>query len=119
MRPMSFLSFLVLTASTPAFAQVTVDLHALQALPERPLGRSPSRPAPSTGPAAPTTVTRVAPANPQTANPQTANPPTTNSPTANLPPVAQPAMPESIPETATISPIAPPQPLAGSPPPPP
>lgn len=111
---MSFLSFLILTASTPAFAQVTVDLHALQALPERPLGRSPSRPAPSTGPAAPTTVTRVSPA-----NPQTTNPPTTNPPTANLPPVAQPAMPESIPETATISPIAPPQPQAGSPPPPP
>lgn len=45
MRPISLLSFAVLLAASPAFAQVTVDLSALNALPQRPAPAHPARPA--------------------------------------------------------------------------
>jgi outer membrane protein OmpA-like peptidoglycan-associated protein len=111
---MLILSAVILTAATPAFAQVTVDLHALQALPDNPSATHGPRAAPSYGPtsAEPTSygpgpnrttvVTREAP-----------------RPAPAAPPAAQPAMPESIPDTASITPIAPQAPPAGSPPPPP
>lgn len=120
MRPLPILSAVFLTVATPVFAQVTVDLHALQALPERSVANRPPRatrqPAPSTPtpgtpapgastPGTPTIVTRVPPA---------------TAPSAPAPtPGQQPDMPQSIPETAAITPISPPEPPAGSPPPPP
>jgi len=106
---MSFLSAILLTAATPVLAQVTVDLHALQALPERaPATHQPRSsplamptPPPLGAPASggPAVVTRVAP--------------------QISPPTVQPTMPETIPETATIAPLTAPEPPAGSAPPPP
>ncbi len=105
MRALPILCAVFLTAATPVFAQVTVDLHALEALPERPSAAQPARPRP---PAAtkhtPTVVTRVAPIQPPAATPA---------------PQPQPVLPETEPQTASINPIAPPEPPAGSPPPPP
>jgi outer membrane protein OmpA-like peptidoglycan-associated protein len=104
MRVLPILSAVFLTAATPVFAQVTVDLHALEALPERPAGQ-PARPRPQAAPNGPTVVTRVAP---------TPRPPVA-APTAQ----PQPVLPEAEPQTASINPIAPPEPPAGSAPPPP
>jgi outer membrane protein OmpA-like peptidoglycan-associated protein len=102
MRPLPFLSAVLLTAATPVLAQVTVDLHALQALPNRAAaGRAPRAPA-QTAPGSATVVTRVAP-------------------TAAVPaaPAPQPDLPEGVPDTALINPIAPPEPPVGAAPPPP
>jgi outer membrane protein OmpA-like peptidoglycan-associated protein len=106
MRPLPLLCALLLTAATPAFAQVTVDLHALQALPDRPAASHASRPTPAVGmPNRTTIVTPEAPA---------------SSPAAPSPqPAPQPTLPESIPNTATLAPIVPPAPSSGGPPPPP
>jgi outer membrane protein OmpA-like peptidoglycan-associated protein len=119
MRALPTLSAVFMTAASPVFAQVTVDLHALQALPERPAASQPARPRPQAGPSSPTVVTRVAPATPvpSTGTP-TAQVPSTQAPVASAP-APRPEMPESVPQTASINPIAPPQPPAGSPPPPP
>jgi outer membrane protein OmpA-like peptidoglycan-associated protein len=94
MRPLPILSAVLLTAAMPAFAQVTVDLHALQALPEHAAPSHPVRPEP---PRAPAVATR------QPAPPATAA-------AAAVPPAPQPAMPEAVPDTASIAPIAPPAP---------
>jgi outer membrane protein OmpA-like peptidoglycan-associated protein len=102
MRPLPFLSAVLLTAATPVLAQVTVDLHALQALPNRAAaGRAPRAPA-QTAPGSATVVTRVAP--------------TAAAPAA---PAPQPDLPEGVPDTALINPIAPPEPSVGAAPPPP
>jgi outer membrane protein OmpA-like peptidoglycan-associated protein len=102
MRPLPFLSAVLLTAATPVLAQVTVDLHALQALPNRAAaGRGPRAPA-QTAPGSATVVTRVAP--------------TAAAPAA---PAPQPDLPEGVPDTALINPIAPPEPPVGAAPPPP
>jgi outer membrane protein OmpA-like peptidoglycan-associated protein len=103
MRPSLILSMVFLTAATPVLAQVTVDLHALQALPEHPTATRPSRPLVPAAPRPPATIAaRQAPA---------ASPATT-------PPAPQPAMPEAVPDTASIAPISPPAPPAGAQPPP-
>lgn len=102
-----------LAGATPVFAQVTVDLHALQALPERPGAGRPSRPTLSVTPNRPTVATRETPVAPAPTGP------TPNAPAPAAPPVAQPAMPENVPDTASIAPIAPAPPPAGAQPPPP
>lgn len=89
--------------ASPVLAQVTVDLHALQALPDRPAPSRPSRPPPPT--AGPTIATRTPAATP-----------TPPAPT----PVPQPALPETVPNTASVAPIAPqPAPPGTAPPAPP
>jgi outer membrane protein OmpA-like peptidoglycan-associated protein len=106
MRALLILFAVFLSAATPVFAQVTVDLHALQALPDRPSASRPPRPPP------PVTLNKT---------PAASKPPIAareQTPTAPAP-APQPAMPENIPETAAINPVAPPEPPAGSPPPPP
>jgi outer membrane protein OmpA-like peptidoglycan-associated protein len=103
MRALPILSAVFVTAAAPVFAQVTVDLHALEALPERPAAGQPARPRPQVVPSGPTVVTRVAPI--------------AHAPAAA--PAPQPVLPEAEPRTASINPIAPPEPPAGSAPPPP
>ena len=124
MRILPIISAVLLTIAAPVAAQVTVDLHALQALPEHtgashaarparqvaPISQSPNSLAtaatPSTG-ATQTVVTRVAPL-------------TTQQPLITQQPLAaQPALPETVPNTASVQPIAPVEPSSGSPPPPP
>jgi outer membrane protein OmpA-like peptidoglycan-associated protein len=102
MRPLPILSAVLLTAATPVSAQVTVDLHALQALPGHAAATHPPHAAPaSVVPNRPAQiVTREAPA---------------AAPAVS--PAPQPAMPEDVPNTATITPVAPPPPVAGSQPP--
>ena len=85
-----------LAGATPVFAQVTVDLHALQALPERPGAGRPSRPTLSVTPNRPTVATRETPVAPAPTGP------TPNAPAPAAPPAAQPAMPENVPDTASI-----------------
>ncbi len=112
MRPPLILFAACLTAPVPVFAQVTVDLHALQALPERPTATRPSHPPPSV----PLGKPPVAVNNPPVVQ---SKPPVATLEPAPTPPAAQPAMPETVPQTAAINPIAPPEPPAGAPPPPP
>jgi outer membrane protein OmpA-like peptidoglycan-associated protein len=112
MRPPLILFAACLTAAAPVFAQVTVDLHALQALPERPTATRPSHPPPSVAPS----KSPVAVNNPPVVR---SKPPVATQEPAPAPPAPQPAMPENVPQTAAINPIAPPEPPAGSPPPPP
>jgi outer membrane protein OmpA-like peptidoglycan-associated protein len=95
--------------ASPGHAQATIDLHALQALPnrsapDRPSSSHPARPAPQS--AAPvTSASRESPA--------------TSPSQAPRPEAPQPALPENVPDTAAINPIAPPPPSAAAPPPPP
>jgi outer membrane protein OmpA-like peptidoglycan-associated protein len=137
MGRLPILTAVFLTAATPVFAQVTVDLHALQALPERPPANRAPRPAPPVAVSRPTVTAReAAPAAPsqnapsqtapsQNAAPQNATPaspaPTSAPPASATAPAPQPALPETVPEIAAINPIAPPEPPSGSaqPPPPP
>jgi outer membrane protein OmpA-like peptidoglycan-associated protein len=115
---MPILSAVLLTAATPAVAQVTVDLRALQALPDHPASGRVARPkpyapapsAPAASTAAPNRATVV------TREPQAPREPQAAAPA--VPPAPQPAMPETMPDTASIAPIAPPPPAAGAPPPP-
>lgn len=114
MRPLLKLSAVFLIAATPfaiplagsASAQVTVDLHALQALPDHPGPSRPARAAPSS-----TSAAAPLPAPAAVAKQQT--------PDAATPASPPPALPEAVPDTASINPIAPPAPLAGAAPPPP
>ncbi len=92
-----------------AFAQVTVDLHALQALPDHPAA---SRAVPHQ-----TSSAASAPAPAPAAKLATAAKPAT--PPAATPEAPQPALPEGVPDTASINPVAPVQPPAGAAPPPP
>jgi outer membrane protein OmpA-like peptidoglycan-associated protein len=124
----AFLTAALLAAAGPVFAQVTVDLHALQALPERSAPSQPARPRYQSAPEAttrtPSIITRVPPLaqTPATVTPS-AQAPAASGPVASAPiaspPAPQPALPETVPQTASITPIAPPPPPAGSPPPPP
>jgi outer membrane protein OmpA-like peptidoglycan-associated protein len=101
MRRLTILTAVVMTVATPVFAQVTVDLHALQALPEHPSAGHPAHAAPSmVTPNRPSVAAHQAPA---------------ASPAAPLAPL--PAMPEGVPDTASIAPIAPPAPPPGAQPP--
>jgi len=112
MRQLPILSVVFLTAATPVFAQVTVDLHALQALPERSPTNAPpatpssaisvQRPSPPVTTRAPMIVHREVPAT-----------------TPAAPSAPQPEMPETVPDTASIAPITPQAPPAGAQPPPP
>jgi outer membrane protein OmpA-like peptidoglycan-associated protein len=112
MRPPLILFAACLTAAAPVFAQVTVDLHALQALPDHPTATRPSRPPPSVVPGKPS----VAVINPPVVQ---SKPQVATQETAPAPPAPQPTMPENVPQTAAINPIAPPEAPAGAPPPPP
>ena len=96
-------------AVMPAVAQVTVDLHALQALPgagEPSAVRPPPRPAPR--PAAHPSAEVTTPGSEKA-------PPAASVATTS--PAAQPDLPRAVPDTASITPI-PPAP-EGVPPPPP
>jgi outer membrane protein OmpA-like peptidoglycan-associated protein len=104
MRHSPILILVLLAAVTPAAAQVTLDLHALQALPERGGAPSAARAAPSA--------------------PERRRAPNTEAATAAAPAApssqavaAQPAMPAAAPQTASIAPIAPPPPTSAAPPP--
>src|SRR4051794_41091430 len=131
MRPLLFLSAVLMATASPALAQVTVDLHALQALPERPAHIPAPHPAPSavSRPSAPIANATPTPSVAATAPSATAAAPSATaaapSATAAAPPATAtkppplPAMPETVPNTAMINPITPPPPPAGSPPPPP
>jgi outer membrane protein OmpA-like peptidoglycan-associated protein len=102
MRILLFLSAVSLSAASPALAQVTVDLHALQALPDRPEATPRPRNAPPNLVRVPNTTAKLtAPAAP-------ASP-------ATIPPV----IPQAEPDTAVVNPITPPEPAPGAPPPPP
>jgi outer membrane protein OmpA-like peptidoglycan-associated protein len=102
MRILLFLSAVWLSAASSALAQVTVDLHALQALPERPEPAPRPRTAPPSPVRVPSTTAKLTP------------PGAPVAPTA-----APPALPQSEPDTAVINPVPPPEPPAGAPPPPP
>ncbi len=160
MRPLSLLPVMVLCLTTHANAQVTLDLHALQALPQHGGGGSLPRVAPpaphpsgrtqaalpppamsrletspsaTSAPAIPSSETPSAPtssgaaasgnalaaAAPPTASPSTAAPPAASLSTTAPAAAAPPAIPETVPQTAMITPIAPAPPAAGAPPPPP
>ncbi|HET6607739.1 MAG TPA: OmpA family protein [Rhodopila sp.] len=120
MRPFAILCAVALLPVTSALApsalaQVTVDLHALQALPQRPANpvvRLP-RAAPNRGPVAPQA------GQPASTASLGASPGTPPAPRASIetPPAPSPALPEQAPQTASVTPIEPPQ--AGAPPPPP
>jgi outer membrane protein OmpA-like peptidoglycan-associated protein len=118
MRVLPPLTVAFLATASPVFAQVTVDLHALQALPERSAPSQPARPryqsAPQATANAPAVITRVAPL----AQTPAVVTPSAQAPVASAPvPAPQPALPEAEPQTASITPIAPPPPPAGSAPP--
>jgi outer membrane protein OmpA-like peptidoglycan-associated protein len=126
MRPFAILCALALLPATSALApsalaQVTVDLHALQALPQRPANpvvRLP-RAAPNRAPAAPQTAS-VSPQASQPApivSPGASPAPQASTGTPPAPQAPSPALPEQAPQTASVTPIEPPQ--AGAPPPPP
>jgi outer membrane protein OmpA-like peptidoglycan-associated protein len=135
MRRFPVISAVLLTAATPVFAQVTVDLHALQALPDHPPASHPSRGTAASAvrrpsraePAAPTTAAapnhssvaaREAPAAAPNQSSLAAR--EAPGPAVAIPPAAAPpAMPENVPPTADIAPIAPPEPPPGAQPPPP
>jgi outer membrane protein OmpA-like peptidoglycan-associated protein len=104
MRLLLFLSAVLLSTASPVVAQVTVDLHALQALPERPEAAPRYRAAPPAPTRLPGAVAKAP------------------SPAEELPAApgpAPPPLPQTEPNTALINPIAPPEPPAGTPPPPP
>ena len=109
MRPLPILSAVFLTMATPVFAQVTVDLHALQALPDHRTASRPPRPASPSGPAVAAARAPVVAA------------PVVAAPAPASPQAPRPALPEGVPDTASIAPITPqpPSPEAQPPAPPP
>jgi outer membrane protein OmpA-like peptidoglycan-associated protein len=139
MRPLPLLSAVLLTLATHAFAQVTVDLHALQALPDHGGKPAPAQnpvqhqtgrtrtitqraePPPPGGtqtevPASGSKTAATTPASPPAASPGA--PPQTAA-ASPLTPTAPPALPQTVPQTAMITPIAPAPPAGAAPPPPP
>ncbi|MBS0642403.1 MAG: OmpA family protein [Acetobacteraceae bacterium] len=118
--------------AAPAVAQVTVDLRALQALPQR-AAPSPSpmpryaapqpRPMPPVEPGAArgSVATTAPPTVLNPAAPGATTPGTTPSatPPSSTQPAARPALPESTPAIASIPPVPPPAEAAAPPPPPP
>jgi outer membrane protein OmpA-like peptidoglycan-associated protein len=139
MRRFIPIPLVVLCLAAPASAQVTVDLHALDALPRRtpeaPVRRAPPPVAasePSTAsahPAAQTAPTAAGqpPAAGDSASPAPAASSTGNQTVASVPAAAAPVtpapppatLPSAPPPTASLAPIAPPAPVPGSAPPPP
>jgi outer membrane protein OmpA-like peptidoglycan-associated protein len=128
MRQICFAFTALLCLSAPALAQVTVDLHALDALP----GAKPGTGEQTTHKAAPKpTQRRVATAKPTTKPPAqpateapatapavaTASPPPTTPPGAPPPPAA--TLPTTPPPTVALAPMTPPPPAAEAAPPPP
>jgi outer membrane protein OmpA-like peptidoglycan-associated protein len=125
--------------ASPGHAQVTIDLHALQALPNRsaPERAPPSRPASSRPPSSGASSSGASSSGPSSSGPsssqasrpapQSAAPvasanreaPGTSPSQAPRPEAPQPALPENVPATASINPIAPPPPSGVAPPPPP
>jgi outer membrane protein OmpA-like peptidoglycan-associated protein len=102
MRLLLFLSAVSLSAVSPALAQVTVDLHALQALPDQPEPARRPRAAPPNLVRVPNTTAKLTtPAAPAT------------------PAAVPPAIPQAEPDTAVVTPIVPAEPPPGAPPPPP
>ncbi len=102
MRLLHFLSAVSLSAVSPALAQVTVDLHALQALPDQPEPVRRPRAAPPNLVRVPNTTAKLTtPAAPAT------------------PAAVPPAIPQAEPDTAVVTPIVPAEPPPGAPPPPP
>jgi outer membrane protein OmpA-like peptidoglycan-associated protein len=134
MRPLPILSAVFLTAATPVLAQVTVDLHALQALPDHStVSRPVHAPPPVAARTPPSDAAHVPPSVAASAAPSVAahaapsvaaSAPTVHGPAAPeaaaaAPAGARPALPEAVPDTAAIAPIAPPAaPPPGSPAPP-
>jgi outer membrane protein OmpA-like peptidoglycan-associated protein len=118
MRILPIFSAVFLTVASPVAAQVTVDLHALQALPQRPGTGHAARPAQQASPGHPVPNAQTTAAPPSTGSTQTA---ITRVPplTAQQPSAVQPDLPEAVPDTAAITPIAPALPSAQAPPPPP
>jgi outer membrane protein OmpA-like peptidoglycan-associated protein len=117
----------LLCAAVPALAQVTVDLHALDALPGAkspgPEAR-PRRPPPKPGQRPATSATLNKPSPQQPAAPSTPVPPTATATQAPTAPQAVPAppaatLPEAAPPVIALAPVAPPPPAAQAPPPPP
>jgi outer membrane protein OmpA-like peptidoglycan-associated protein len=125
MRPLQNLSFLALSvavsvcaatsASTRANAQVTVDLHALQALPDQTSGP------PSVVRRAPVrrnTRAEVPPLRQEPRQQLATTEPSAQQPSSGAAPQAtQPALPTTVPPTASINPVAPTS--EATPPPPP
>jgi outer membrane protein OmpA-like peptidoglycan-associated protein len=106
MRSTLLFTAVLLATAVPACAQVTVDLHALDALPNRP---SAPPPPPMRTPRRVEAAARPVVAMPRPpAAPATPAPPTpgTAAPTASAPPAA--TMPAAPPPVATIAPVAPP-----------
>lgn len=100
----------MLLAANPVLAQVTVDLHALQALPEHPGAVQVPHAFVSVAPRAPA---------PQAPAPLAASAPSaaTVKLSATPPPAAaRPALPDTAPETAMVTPVAPPPSVAPPPP---
>jgi outer membrane protein OmpA-like peptidoglycan-associated protein len=127
MRQICFLLIGLLCATAPALAQVTVDLHALDALP----GAKPAPQEPPAAKAAPKpaqkrlAVTRPAKPPPQqaTATPAPASPGGTPAPAAPAPAPTAPAppaatLPTAPPADVALAPIPPPPQTTPAPPPP-
>ena len=125
------LTALLGTTATPALAQVTVDLHALDALPGvKPAPDAPHRAArkpasrsataksrqPAQSQPAEAAPTPVAPSV-ATAQPAAPQPLTPAPAAAPAPPPA--TLPTAAPPTIALAPVAPPQPESAAPPPPP
>lgn len=113
MRPLLILSAVLAVGTVPATAQVTVNLHALQALPERPAASRPSVPRATAAAPAQAAAPTLVQAAPQAAAPA----PAPDLP-ESVPPVASitpPGAPETAAQaTAAAPPVA--QPQAGQPP---
>ncbi len=113
MRFLPIFSAVLLVAVLPAQAQVTVDLGALHALPDRGAANQAAYQAANQAAAhatrAATATANVAPppATPPAATPPAATPPAATPPAAT-PPAPQPALPENVPGVASVAAVAPP-----------
>ena len=132
MRQLCLLLTALFGTAVPALAQVTVDLHALDALPgARPAGQAargpasrtesaqrrvattkPAKPSPEPATEAPTATASVT-----TASPAPATAPAASTPSTATPPPA--TLPTAPPPTVALAPVAPPPPAAQAAPPPP
>jgi len=115
MRQVCFLLTGLLCAASPALAQVTIDLHALDALPGV---RPPSRQAPVRRPAVKHAPHPLASARPNETPPPAATA-TMQAPNSATPAPPAATLPESAPPTVAMAPVAPPPPAPQAPPPPP
>lgn len=127
MRQVSLMLAGLLCAAAPALAQVTVDLHALDALPgaRPPAQEAPPRralPKPASRPLASSRPNKPAPRQPAaTPAPEPSTTTATQAPTAPqavpVPPAA--TLPAAPPPTIALAPVPPPPPAAQAAPPPP